>query len=386
MGKRKHKDRDSHIRRKIRRLQERLRYNSTDSESGDTLLTTVSESHRSDYSRYDPGSPPPDEYYQAPFSDESDDSILVRPRSTVCVPRAAPGDESGAVNSAPNLNITASPGDNSTGNGHAPSTNGAAGDSVAPLPDDILAALGDPQDKDEKLGPKISEEISERWGRIIVNGLTKEQRQDILEKALIPENFLLLKAPQLNPEIAPILSETVKNRDKSIEKIQQHLGIGIAALSNLTSQVIKTDINKIEMLRNLSQVSNILSDLHYENTMHRRKLVSQSLDKNFHNIVKDVKRDAYLFGVNLGEKIKTSKTAERSGLQIKRSDRRNENATRKYTYRENWRGPPRRQGQGPRKQGGPRNRYYNQRPYKRPPPVADRPPAAPKPNPKNPKT
>lgn len=31
-------------------------------------------------------------------------------------------------------------------------------------------------------------------------------------------------------------------------------------------------------------------------------------------------RNNYLFGANLGEKIKANKTAEKSGLQIKRSD------------------------------------------------------------------
>lgn len=265
----------------------------------------------------------------------------------------------------------------------APGTSSTDMDTIVPLPDDILAALGDPKGKDEILGPKIPEEIAERWGRILVNGLIKEQKQEILEKTLIPENFVLLKAPQLNPEIAPVLSEPVKNRDKILEKTQQHLGIGIAGLSNLTSLVIKSDVNKIEILKKLSEISQIFLDLHHENTMNRRKLVATCLDKQFHNIVKDAKRDAYLFGTNLGDKIKTSKTAERSGLQVKRSDG-NPSTSRKFTQRENWRGPPKKQGQRPRRQGGPRNRYWSQ-PNRRPPPAADRPSTS-KSNTKNPKT
>lgn len=252
------------------------------------------------------------------------------------------------------------------------------------LPPEILDALGDPQSKEEVMGPAINNEISKRWGRVIIEGMTKEAKESIIHKTLIPENFRLAKAPKLNLEIAAVLGDTVKNRDKLLEKSQNHLGLGIAGLTNLASELIDKDLDKVYLLKKLSEVSQIFLDLHFENTKTRRKLITNSLDKKFNSIVADVKRDEFLFGAGLGEKIKATKTAERSGFQIKRTDNhlRSNNVSQG-----NWRGPPRNQAVArvPR-QGGQRNRHqpypsYHQQATRRQPPTTNRPPPAPKPNP-----
>lgn len=240
------------------------------------------------------------------------------------------------------------------------------------LPDEILEALGDPKGKDEVFGPKIPDELSKRWGRVLVDGLTKEQRQEMMEKTLIPENFRLAKAPLLNPEIAPVLGEAVKSRDKLLEKAQNHLGLGIAGLTNLASALIEKDLNKIETLKKISEVSQIFLDLHHENTNTRRKLVITSLDKKFTDIIKEAKRDTFLFGSELGEKIKASKTAERSGLHIKRNATGASSTTRKFSSQGNWKGPPRTQGQRAYRPSGPKNHRYNGQMRRAPPPATDR--------------
>lgn len=237
------------------------------------------------------------------------------------------------------------------------------------LPQEILEALGEWKGKDEVFGPPIPDEIAKRWGCILVDGLTREQKQEGLEISLVPENFKLAKAPLLNPEIIPVLSDSVKNRDKLLEKAQNHLGYGIAGLTNLACSIINGDTDKIELLKKISDINKILLDLHYENTKTRRKLVITSLDKKFTQLITDVKRDTYLFGANLGEKIKASKTAERSGLQIKRSDPTP--TARRYTQQGNWRGPPRAQSQQARRQGGQRPRFHVQT-NKRPTSAAQR--------------
>jgi hypothetical protein len=250
----------------------------------------------------------------------------------------------------------------------------------APLPAQILEALGDPKAKDEPLGPKIQEEISKRWGRVLVDGLNKEQRQALHEKFLFPENFKLAKAPLLNPEIAPVLSEPVRNRDNLLQKSQNVLGRGISGLTNLTSSLIDEDTDKVEIIRKLSEITQIFLDLHHDNTKTRRKLIITSLDKKFTSMISDVKRDEFLFGSNLNEKIKASKTAERSGLQVRRSD---SGPSRRQIYHHsgNWRGPPRHQGSSKPRRGGPRNRYWPQT-TRRQPPTAQRPSESSKPGPK----
>ncbi|KOB51997.1 Uncharacterized protein OBRU01_25998 [Operophtera brumata] len=116
-----------------------------------------------------------------------------------------------------------------------------------------------------KLGENIPKEISERWGKILLDGLVKEQKEAVKENMVIPKNFLLVQAPKLNPE----------------------------------------------------EVAQISLDLHYEETINRRKLLLPLLDKSFWNMAHGVKKEAFLFGDKLGETIKNSKDIEKSSQQIK---------------------------------------------------------------------
>lgn len=260
-----------------------------------------------------------------------------------------------------------------------PSTS-AAPPTQETLPADILEALGDTVGKDEVLGPAVKEEIAKRWGKILVDGMIKEAKESLVKKTLVPENFCLAKAPKLNLEISAVLNETVRNRDKLMEKSQNQLGLGVAGLANLASSLINEELGKVEILKKLSEVTQIFLDLHYENTKTRRKLVMSSLDKKFNTAVADVKRDSYLFGTNLGEKIKATKTAEKSGLQIKRRDTNLPSTSRQQG---NWKGPSRNQPPRTFRQGGPKSKYPPQQGYsyqqgypyqqgRRPPPAANR--------------
>ncbi|KAJ2949382.1 hypothetical protein O0L34_g15294 [Tuta absoluta] len=186
------------------------------------------------------------------------------------------------------------------------------------IPAEILEVLGEAKQSEEAFGKKIPSEISERWGKILVEGLAKEQKEALLTKMLVPENFIMAKAPKLNPEVASVLMDAAKNRDRRLEKMQNQLGAGIAGLANLTSELINSDLSKIEIIKKLSETNQILLDLHYEETINRRKLIIPMLDKSFINIIQSVKRDKYLFGDNLGENIRSTKSLEKSGLQIKK--------------------------------------------------------------------
>lgn len=225
--------------------------------------------------------------------------------------------------------------------------NGNTSKSLPELPSEIPETLGESKENDEVFGPKVREEVSKRWGKIIMEGLNKEQRQKLMDNIHIPENFQLLKAPKVNQEISAVLLESTRNRDKRLEKAQDHLGIGIAAITNLMSTLIDGEMGKTEIIKKLSEMGQVFLDLHNQNTITRRKLITYSLDKKFLNIVQGVKRDSFLFGENLGEKIKATKTAERSGLQIKRPVEPQPSSsfrTNRPTARQgNLRGPPRQQ-------------------------------------------
>ncbi|XP_063387278.1 uncharacterized protein LOC134673245 [Cydia fagiglandana] len=367
MGKRKRKDKNRHLKEKIRRLEDRLnRCSSSDS---------ATDEEYNDYDRYypeqydyphNPGSE--DEVPLIPWSDSEHSIPDTTPKSVIMQPTPiADPVLNSAVPSNVNETVSADPGISTET------------DTSQTLPSDILEALGDPKGKEEIYGPKITDEISKRWGRVLVDGLEKDVKQKLPEKHLIPDNFRLAKAPILNPEIISVLNESVRYRDKLLEKEQNQLGLGISELTNLASAVIKENLDKVEILKKLSEASQIFLDLHHDQTTRRRKLITTTLDKKFVNIISDVKRDTYLFGENLGEKIKATKTAETSGLQVKRKEvNAIASTSRKYPNQGNWRGPPRTYYQyqlqhfqrAPR-QGGPRPRYPHQQ-YRYRPPVPDR--------------
>lgn len=80
---------------------------------------------------------------------------------------------------------------------------------------------------------------------------------------------------------------------------------------NLTKDLIQTDCPKLDIIKRLSEIGQILLDLHNAKTINARKLIIPLLDKSFCNIIKGVKRGNNLFGDKLGD-IKNSKEIERS--------------------------------------------------------------------------
>ncbi|XP_047987139.1 uncharacterized protein LOC125226992 [Leguminivora glycinivorella] len=334
MGKRRRRRSDD-IRRKIKRLKRSLDRRHQYSEDEVSEYDSAEETYPSDYEAVS----------EASASDYSNTEEL----KSVIVPV-----ETLDPNSAPALPTESPP---TSGSAADPSTSIPEAPPVT-LPDNILEALGGTKEKEEKFGPNVPDEIAKRWGRITVEGLGKEEKEELTEKFLVPENFKLLKAPKLNAEIATVMSESSRQRDKRMEKSQNQLGLAIAGLSKLTGSLISENLDKLAIIKQIADVSQLLADLHSENTNSRRKIILPSLDKKFTSMMQDVKRDSYLFGENLGEKIKASKSAEKSGLQIKRSYTSNPPPTsKKYTPRQgNWRAPPRQQGSRANKPGGYRDR------------------------------
>lgn len=83
----------------------------------------------------------------------------------------------------------------------------------------------------------------------------------LLNKTLIPENFQLAKAPKLNAEVAAILTDSTKNSDKRLEKSQNQLGLAVARVVNLTTKRIDEVMDKLEIIKQLSELNQVLLDL-----------------------------------------------------------------------------------------------------------------------------
>lgn len=187
------------------------------------------------------------------------------------------------------------------------------------LDPEIIQALGETTEEAPKFGAKILDNLARLWTPILRTGLSKESKDTLLKKYLIPENCPLLLPPALNPEISAAISEPSRARDKRVESIQQQLGLGVTAINRALVLLFNGDNNKLEAIKVLSDSCRILCDLHHVETVARKKFITTGLDKSFKTMVQGVNRDEMLFGSKLSEQIKASKVIEKQGLQIKRA-------------------------------------------------------------------
>lgn len=214
------------------------------------------------------------------------------------------------------------------------------------LDSEILTALGASTSEGPEYGEKIHENLAQLWLPLLKKGLSKEDKEKLLKNHLVPQNCNLLQAPKLNPEISAAIADSARNRDRKLVSSQQQLGAGITAINRAMDLLLGKELDKIRVIKHLSDACRILSDLHYRESQARIKLITPSLDKSFLNITQDTCRDETLFGTKLSEKIKASKTIEKQGLQIKKSFASfnapsTSAASRPPQTRGNWGAPPR---------------------------------------------
>ncbi|XP_050559860.1 uncharacterized protein LOC118277812 [Spodoptera frugiperda] len=214
------------------------------------------------------------------------------------------------------------------------------------LQDDVLIALGNPSCSDKSYSESIHPEIIWRVENVLTSGLEKDRKNELLKKYLIPNNFALLEAPKLDMELEGLLSDPIKEKDKRIEERQQQLGVALSAVLSCLDNFVKVDPNpaKIEVL---TDVARLLSDLHYNDTCTRRKLVAVNLDKNIVKTTESAKRDSFLFGERFNEDVKTANAIKKAAPNIlkKSNFTRKMGQTRQSNYtqfknKENFNAPP----------------------------------------------
>lgn len=214
------------------------------------------------------------------------------------------------------------------------------------LDPEILSALGAKPEDDLEYGSQIHDNLSQLWLPLLKKGMAKEEKDKLLKNYLVPDNCRLLQAPKLNLEIAAAITESARGRDKKLASAQQQLGIGITAVNRALDSLISKEENcAMKAIKHLSDACRVLCDLHHTESQARIKLITPNLDKNFLNIIQDSHRDETLFGIKLAEKIKSSKTIEKQGLQIKKATTPNSlpstSSSRPNQGRGNWTGPSR---------------------------------------------
>jgi hypothetical protein len=200
-------------------------------------------------------------------------------------------------------------------------------------------------------------------------GLTKEQREAILEKYKIPSNFEAAIPPILNKEISATLSELSINRDKRIIARQKMTGKLIICLGKTLSEILKGNINNKNIIQEISDAAKIASDIYNNDNKSRMFFALSNATKPVQEACKEVKTDKFLFGEGLSEQIKSIQAVKRTAAQIKENEK-----LPSTTKNLNWRGPPQYQSTSHRGRGGhrPTRRQPVTQPPRRPAPSRGR--------------
>ncbi len=123
----------------------------------------------------------------------------------------------------------------------------------------------------------------------MIKGLSKEEKSDLLIQYRLPNNCLALTAPNINPEIAVILSNAHQKRDACNFEFQVQLGAAISAIGKGMNQIIENDLCpagfKQNLLKCFGDSARILGDLDHDLIELRRNYVYPSVNKSIKEVL-----------------------------------------------------------------------------------------------------
>ncbi|XP_046962197.1 uncharacterized protein LOC124531730 [Vanessa cardui] len=270
MPKRKRKDSDEYLLRKIkkleRKIQKRTRRLSSDSSSdkSNTELT-LHEDNQPDVSPDVPA-----------IIDSIDDTMSVIQSSPAEVGLDQPITE----------NIS-----------DIPSTSEAHSETPVVLDNNILELLDETPSK------------SKKWEHIATTSLSKEIKRDLLEKYFLAENCLKIGSPQLNPEIKAALSDILLKKDKAIELKQKQQAIAITCIGQALTTIFSSQNKDSGVIKLLLDAARLLCDSQYIESMSRRSFVTSTIKKEIKDHLYSTEIDSFLFGEKLAETLKIARAS-----------------------------------------------------------------------------
>lgn len=187
------------------------------------------------------------------------------------------------------------------------------------LSQELLDLLGQEGCAPSVGGPAIQKDLAVRWNNILAKGLSKEVRDNIMGLYPPPENCTLLSSPNLNPVVAAAISESVKKRDARLALIQRQVGASLAAIGRVLTPLLSAEGggDRHQLIRCLSDASRLLTDVFFSETTSRRELIAINLNKELKETLNNAPPDGWLFGENLEERVKATKSIARSSQDLK---------------------------------------------------------------------
>ena len=153
-----------------------------------------------------------------------------------------------------------------------------------------------------------------------------------------------MEAPELNPEIVPSLNESSQKRDKHFLLTQNLAGSGLSALGMAITATLKDEeepVDRLKLLEWLCDAGKCFVEVHHAQSRARAAYILPGVSKPMRDALEKTKPDSFLFGKNLGEKIKEVKAMEKltKDLKPKPSGTSYKKTPLRPTRALNWRGP-----------------------------------------------
>lgn len=198
-----------------------------------------------------------------------------------------------------------------------------------------------------------------------------ESNRSIIEKLReyykIPGNCKSIGVPKVNQEIWPLLPSKVRQRDFNLQQNHQFISVAAVSLARM-SEILFTTTDKIgqdlrtKLLKMSMEASTALSYAADELNKRRKLEIKPSLNNEFAGICSAKSAEGYLFGANLPDQLKASKsTAQimRSSVMKQPYERQRFQPYRRDNSHLNFQSP------SPRMRGA-SYRGYQPRPYRQP--------------------
>ncbi|XP_048002748.1 uncharacterized protein LOC125239256 [Leguminivora glycinivorella] len=237
------------------------------------------------------------------------------------------------------------------------------------LPEEFLLALGTEGQEQAEVGNPIRPELASRWTKIMNDGLGKEAREAIVKKYPPPANFSAAIAPIINPEIASTLSDPSVKRDKRIMIRQGLTGTLLSCLGKCLTDVLLGNINSKKLIEEINDAAKLAGEIHHHDSNSRKFFCLAGANKTIQDAIRHQKTDKFLFGTDCADKIRAAQTIQKTSNTIKNHPEKEKKqqkqaANNKQFKQLNWKSPPQYSQQNHRMRGGQQyhqpRKHYNQ--------------------------
>lgn len=189
------------------------------------------------------------------------------------------------------------------------------------LPSEILGLLGEPA-PEPSIGDVVHHEVAARWEKILTKGLDSETKKSLISNYPPLANCSAATPPKLNLEVRNAITETALHRDERLAVKQTQMSACLSALGKILNLSLESpDIqeSKHALLQAVGDAARLTSDLFFEESQSRRILLGSHLNSKCKSVVNETPTDEWLFGANLGDRLKNAKSMEKSALDLKKA-------------------------------------------------------------------